>query len=59
MKESCCDLKEQMILKAEEDEKNLHFVGYSDDLFRSLKEEKESVSELIVFMDEMIASFQA
>ena len=59
LKEACCDLKDQMVLAAEDNEEILQLEGYSDDLVQSLKEEKDSVSELIVFMDDMIANFQA
>ena len=59
LKEACCDLKEQMVLAAEDNEEILQLEGYSNDLVQSLKEEKDSVSELIVFMDDMIANFQA
>ena len=59
LKEACCDLKDQMVLAEEDNEEILQLEGYSDDLVQSLKEEKDSVSELIVFMDDMIANFQA
>ena len=59
LKEACCDLNEQMVNAAEDNEEILQLEGCSDDLVQSLKEEKDSVSELIAFMDDMIANFQA
>ena len=56
---ACNDIKEHMVHARDENEEIMQIEGYSDDLIQSLKEEKESVSELIEFMEEMIVDFQA
>ena len=58
MQMACKDLKEQMTQAVEEGSQKISISGYSDDLIHCLRKEKESVAELIEYMEDLTAVFQ-
>ena len=54
---ACQDLSEQMKQVVEEGAQKISIPGYSDDLIHYLKKEKESVAELIEYINGLTAGF--
>ena len=52
------DLKEQMTQAVEEGAQKISISGYSDDLIHCLRREKESVAELIEYIEDLTTVFQ-
>ena len=52
------DIKEQMELAGTEDDQEFNITGYSDDLLLCLAEEKGSVNEILIHLDELAIAFQ-
>ena len=59
MATACWDLKGQMELAGADDGQEFTIRGYTDDLLLCLSEEKESVEELLIYLDELAVAFQA
>ena len=59
MKLACQDLKERMVHARDDNEEFMQAEGYSDDLIQCLKKEKDSVADLIEFMEDTIANIHA
>ena len=58
MQMTCKDLTEQMTQAVEEGSQKISISGYSDDLIQCLRKEKESVVELIEYMEDLTTVFQ-
>ena len=58
MQMACQDLSEQMKQAVEEGAQKISILGYSDDLIHCLRKERESVAELIEYMNDLTAGFQ-
>ena len=58
MQMACKDLKEQMTQAVEEGSQKISISGYSDDLIHCLRKEKESVAELIEYMEALTTVFR-
>ena len=56
---ACRDIKEHMVHARDEEGIFMQVEGYSDDLIQSLKKEKDSITELIEFMEDTITNIQA
>ena len=52
------DLSEQMKQAVEDGAQKISILGYSDDLIHYLRKERESVAELIEYMNDLAAGFQ-
>ena len=58
MQMACKDLKEQMTQAVEEGSQKISISGYSDDLIHCPRREKESVAELVEYMEDLTTVFQ-
>ena len=56
---ACWDLKGQMELAGADDGQDFTIRGYTGDLLLCLAEEKESVEEMLIYLDELTFAFQA
>ena len=55
---ACQDLRQQMEQAALEGVQEFRILGYSDDLIQYLAKEKESVEELMDYVDNLVAGLQ-
>ena len=58
MQMACQNLREQMKQAVEEEAQKISISGYSDDLIHCPRKERESVAELIEYMNDLTAVFQ-
>ena len=59
MQVACQNLSNQIVLATTEGAKKISIAGYSDDLIQCLEKKRGSISELIDYINELTADFQA
>ena len=55
---ACQDLKGQMELAGVDDDQKFSISGFSDDLLLCLADEKKSVEDMLIYLDELAIAFQ-